>query len=158
MSYLHNTVLLPKLSYRSQVTSLSTYNCQKISSPFIIMFKQKSKLSSGFPNVGLFSPHLHNIIELSSYLLRDQISTLYNLLNSRSSIRTLYLACLKSLQSTLWLPISPLDLVDWSPFIRLVKCINNDFLAQTLIAARLLSISFSSSLPSINLTVTGGHF
>jgi len=137
-------------------TSLSAYSCQKISSPFIIMFKQKSKLSSGFPNVGLFSPHLHNIIELSSYLLRDHISTLYNLLNSRSSIRSLYIARLKSLQSTLWLPFSPLDLVDWSPFIK-HKCIKNDFLAQTLIAARSLSINFSSSLPSNNLTVTGGY-
>src|SRR5438046_10562527 len=127
MVYLHNTVLLPKLSYRSQVTSLSAYSCQKISSPFIIMFKQKSKLSSGFPNVGLFSPHLHNIIELSSYLLRDQISTLYSLLNSRSFIRSLYIARLKSLQSILWLPFSLFDLFDWSSFF-MYKCILNFFL------------------------------
>src|SRR6266496_619717 len=156
MAYLHNTVLLPKLTYQSQVTPLSAYSCQKISSPFILMFKQKSKLSSGFPNVGLFSPHLYNLIDLSSFLLRDQISTLYKLLNSRSSIHSLYLARLKSLQSTLWLPISPLDLLDWSPFIKL-KCVKNDFLAQTLIAARSLSINFSSSLPSNDSVITGGH-
>src|SRR6266536_5334532 len=74
LSYLHNTVLLPKLLYRSQVTSISSNECRRISSPFIIMFKQKSKLAACFPNVGLFSSHLYNISEFSSILVRDQIT------------------------------------------------------------------------------------
>src|SRR5436190_158125 len=42
--YLHNTVLLPKLSYHSQTTSLRTKTCQQIASPFDLMFKRHMNL------------------------------------------------------------------------------------------------------------------
>src|SRR6266536_168714 len=94
--------------------------------------------------------------ELSSLLVRDQITTLFKLLNSHTSIQALYIACLKNLQSTLWLPCSSLALTYWSPFSTL-KCVRNDFLAQTLIAAHSPYIQFSSSLSLTDLKLTGGH-
>src|SRR6266536_4748660 len=139
--YLHNTVLLPKLSFHSQTTPLSMNKCQQIALPFKLMFKRRMNLPSTFPNVGLHSPNLYNIIELFSFLQLEQLSTLYKLLNNLN-FSPLYLARLKNLQYTLWIPFSPLSLIDWSPFLNL-KHFKDDFLVHTLASARSIDIKFS---------------
>src|SRR5213079_2158961 len=100
------TVLLPKLSYRSQTTPLHTKMCQQIASPFNLMFKKRMNLPSTFPSISLHSPNLFNIIKLSSFLQTEQLSTLYKLLNN-SKFSPLYLARLKNLQYTLCLLFFP---------------------------------------------------
>src|SRR5207244_7576581 len=114
----------------------------QIISPFNSIFNKRMNLPSTFPNVSLHSPNLYNIIELSSFLQLDQLSTLYKLLNN-SKFFPLYLARLKNLQYTLWLPFSPLSLTNWLPFLNL-KQFKNDFLVYLLASARFIDIKFSS--------------
>src|SRR5436190_2126642 len=154
--YLHNTVLLPKLSYRSQTTPLHTKTCHQIASPFNLMFKKRMNLPSTFPSVGLHSPNLFNIINLSSFLQTEQLSTLYKLLNN-SKFSPLYLARLKNLQYTLWLPFSPLFLTNWLPFLNL-KQFKDDFLVHILASARSIDIKFSPRNNNLDLSVSGGQF
>src|SRR5437762_5036767 len=68
----------------------------------------------------------------------------------------LYLARLKNLQYTLWLPFSPLSLVDWSPFLNL-KQFKDDFLVHTLASARSIDIKFTSLNTNLDLSVSGGQ-
>src|SRR5438046_7702752 len=102
------------------------------------MFKNRMNLPSNFPNVSLHSPNLYNIIELSSFLQSDQLSTLYKLLNN-SKFSPLYLARLKHLQYTLWLPFSPLSLANCLPFLKL-KQFKDDFLVYILAIYRSIDI------------------
>ncbi|GET56111.1 hypothetical protein GLOIN_2v1783661 [Rhizophagus irregularis DAOM 181602=DAOM 197198] len=52
--YLYNTVLLPKLDYRMQVTHLSEVECSTITSSIRALVKHKAKLSRSVPNVVLY--------------------------------------------------------------------------------------------------------
>src|SRR5438046_285786 len=105
------------------------------------MFKRRMNLPSTFPSVSLHSPNLFNIIELSLFLQSEQLSTLYKLLNN-SKFSPLYLARLKNLQYTLWLPFSPLSLTNWLLFLKL-KQFKDDFLVYILANARSIDIKFS---------------
>ncbi|GBC41104.2 hypothetical protein GLOIN_2v1817843 [Rhizophagus irregularis DAOM 181602=DAOM 197198] len=52
--YLHNTVLIPKLDYRMQVTHLSKAECSIATSSIRTLVKHKAKLSHSIPNVILY--------------------------------------------------------------------------------------------------------
>src|SRR5438046_3093301 len=119
------------------------------------MFKRRMNLPSTFPSVSLHSPNLFNIIKLSSFLQSEHLSTLYKLLNN-SKFSPLYLARLKNLQYTLWLPFSPLSLSNWLPFLNL-KQFKDDFLVHILASARSIDIKFSSFNNNLNFSVSGGQ-
>ncbi|EXX79023.1 hypothetical protein RirG_009590 [Rhizophagus irregularis DAOM 197198w] len=51
--YLYNTILIPKLDYRMQVTHLSEAECSTITSSVRALIKHKAKLSRTVPNVVL---------------------------------------------------------------------------------------------------------
>src|SRR5438046_3091906 len=98
--YLHNTVLLPKLSYCSQTTPLHTKTCQQIASPFNLMFKKRMNLPSTFPSVGLHSPNLDLSVTGGQLPLIDLIPSTYILSTSIRSLRSLHLLYLSQLTSS----------------------------------------------------------
>src|SRR5438034_7294866 len=139
--YLHNNVLIPKLEYRSQVTSLSQAECSLISRPFKSLFKRKLGLCRVFPNVGLHSPQFYNLINLYNHLTQHHISTLYRLLNFSNLIKDIFLIRLDNLRDKMWLPYSPLNVTNWKPWID-NKSIKTDFLPMTLYHASVLNYHY----------------
>src|SRR5205823_2383691 len=131
LTYLHNSVLLPKVEYRAQVAPLTINECRAIASPFNMMFKSKLNLSKRFPDVGLHSKHHYNLIRLYDHLLQHHISSLYLSINSPSLIGDMMKLRLDNLQSLMWLPYSPLSVTDWSRWTHL-KAFKSDFVAMTL--------------------------
>src|ERR1700722_856222 len=88
--YLHNTVLLPKVAYRSQIFNISISECNVITRPFRIIFKQKCKLTKGVPNDILYMKEFYGVIDLFDHLRTQNITTLMNCLNSDTILRDIF--------------------------------------------------------------------
>ncbi|PKK55963.1 hypothetical protein RhiirC2_801066 [Rhizophagus irregularis] len=69
--YLYNTVLIPKLDYRMQVTHLSEAECSAITSSVRALVKHKTKLSRSIPNVVLRFIQFYCLIPISPLMVLD---------------------------------------------------------------------------------------
>ncbi|EXX73045.1 hypothetical protein RirG_063730 [Rhizophagus irregularis DAOM 197198w] len=89
--YLYNTVLLPKLDYRMQVTHLSEVECSTITSSIRALVKHKAKLSRSVPNVVLYLTQALGLINLFSFQQQSHFTNLFLLANSSSVFMKLLL-------------------------------------------------------------------
>src|SRR5205823_14804592 len=122
LTYLHNSVLIPKIEYRSQTTPFTKAECRSITTSFKMMFKNKVNLSRSFPDIGLHSKHHYNIINLYDHLLQHHISLLYYFLNSLNIVNKVLNLLLNNLQTLMCLSHSPLSITDSS------RCYNHHIL------------------------------
>ncbi|GBB92770.1 hypothetical protein RclHR1_20510009 [Rhizophagus clarus] len=67
--YLYNTVLIPKLEYRMQVTHLSDRDCYTATKYIRSLVKQKANFSRALPNSILYLSQALELINLSSRLI-----------------------------------------------------------------------------------------
>src|SRR6266542_4136618 len=108
LTYLHNTVLIPKVEYRAQCSHVSEPLCHKIQSSFLFLFKHKLQLV-------LFSQIEYKLLQLYSHLITHNISKLYKILNSpelnSSNFNFIYLL---KLRDVMLIPFSPTLITDWS--------------------------------------------
>jgi exonuclease III len=156
LAYLHNRVILPKVSYRAQITYISENQCRLSTSGFLNLFKQKCRLVRSIPNCLLFVKEgPFRLIKLFDHLISLQCASFLESLNSESSIlRNIYNIRLELLQQHMWLPYSPLSHNDFSFWTNL-RSLKNDFVAQTLAVANSINISFHSNAYS-NQIIKGG--
>ncbi|GET66400.1 RNA-directed DNA polymerase from mobile element jockey-like [Rhizophagus irregularis DAOM 181602=DAOM 197198] len=105
--YLHNTVLIPKLEYRMQVTHLSESDCHLITRSIRSVVKHKANFSRSLPNPILFLSHalgLINLLSLIQYNFLIPISPLlikyWSIWSSFFSFKKDYIACTIALLSS----------------------------------------------------------
>ncbi|CAB4443095.1 unnamed protein product [Rhizophagus irregularis] len=157
--YLHNTVLVPKLEYRMQVTHLSEAECLTATRHIRSVVKHKGNFSRSLPNPILYLFQALGLINLYTHQQQCHLTNLFLMANSSSSfIQNLFIYRLRLIQFSLVIPISPLLVQDWSIWSSLFS-FKKDYIACTI--AFLASTPFHlrqtslSSLP--NLTVFEGH-
>jgi len=153
--YLYNRVLIPKLEFRAQTTSVPLRQCDQIEAPIKRLFKNKSGLMSTTPDVALYLPGSYNFTKLYSLLQKSHISNLAKNLNSSSQIGSILRLRLRQLQQMLWIPYNPTSLRDWSPWMKLMS-FKKDFLANTLHSASLINIFFSPEHSCSEYTIANG--
>ncbi|GBB90686.1 hypothetical protein RclHR1_17710008 [Rhizophagus clarus] len=134
--YLYNSVLIPKLEYRMQVTHLSATDCYATTRVIPL-----------------------GLINLFSHLIQCHVNNLFLMANSSTPlIQQLFIYRLKLIQFRFLIPISPLMVDDWSLWLTMTafKC---DYIACTIASMtstpfRLQHARFSSTFPDLTLS---GH-
>ncbi|GET67343.1 RNA-directed DNA polymerase from mobile element jockey-like isoform X1 [Rhizophagus irregularis DAOM 181602=DAOM 197198] len=157
--YLHNTVLIPKLEYRMQVTHLSESECASATSSIRSMVKHKANFSRVLPDSILFLSQGLGLINLFFHQSQTHLTNLFLLANSSSSfMKNLFFYRLRLIQFSFLIPISPLLVKDWTIWSKLFA-FKQDYIACTiaLLTATPFKLSCSplSTLP--NLIVSDGH-
>ncbi|GET62255.1 reverse transcriptase family protein [Rhizophagus irregularis DAOM 181602=DAOM 197198] len=157
--YLHNTVLLPKLEYRMQVTHLSESECASATSSIRSLVKHKANFSRILPDSILFLSQGLGLINLFFHQSQTHLTNLFLLANSSSSfMKNLFLYRLRLIQFSFLIPISPLLVKDWTIWSKLFA-FKQDYIACTIALLTTtpfkLSRSRLSTLP--DLTVSDDH-
>ncbi|GET55571.1 RNA-directed DNA polymerase from mobile element jockey-like [Rhizophagus irregularis DAOM 181602=DAOM 197198] len=157
--YLHNTVLIPKLEYRMQVTHLSESECASATSSIRSLVKHKANFSRVLPDSILFLSQGLGLINLFFHQSQTHLINLFLLANSSSFfMKNLFLYRLRLIQFSFLIPISPLLVIDWTIWSKLFA-FKQDYIACTI--ALLTTTPFKllrsrlSTLP--DLTISDGH-
>ncbi|GBB97114.1 hypothetical protein RclHR1_29180001 [Rhizophagus clarus] len=130
--YLYNTVLIPKLEYRMQVTHLSDKDCYIATRLVRSLVKQKANFSRALPNPILYLSQALGLVNLSSHLIQCHVNNLFLMANSTTSfIQRLFVYRLMLIQFQFLILVSPLMVADWSLWSNMntFKC---DYIACTL--------------------------
>ncbi|PKB95302.1 hypothetical protein RhiirA5_436969, partial [Rhizophagus irregularis] len=157
--YLHNSVLIPKLEYRMQVTHLSESECALATSSIRSLVKHKANFSRILPDFILFLSQGLGLISLFLHQSQTHLINLFLLANSSSPfIKNLFLYRLRLIQFSFLIPISPLLVKDWTIWSKLFA-FKQDYIACTIALLTTtpfkLSRSRLSTLP--DLTLSDGH-
>ncbi|GBC05507.1 hypothetical protein RclHR1_06260013 [Rhizophagus clarus] len=156
--YLYNTVLIPKLEYRMQVTHLSDRDCYAATRLVRSLVKQKANFSRALPNPILYLSQALGLINLSSHLTQCHVNNLFLMANSTTSfIQRLFVYRLMLIQFQFLVPVSPLKVVNWSLWSNM-NAFKYDYIACTL--ASIVSTPFrlqhaNSTSLSPDLTLPG---
>ncbi|GET55807.1 hypothetical protein GLOIN_2v1783661 [Rhizophagus irregularis DAOM 181602=DAOM 197198] len=157
--YLHNTVLIPKLEYRMQVTHLSESECASATSSIRSLVKHKANFSRVLPDSILFLSQGLGLINLFFHQSQTHLTNLFLLANSSSFfMKNLFLYRLRLIQFSFLIPISPLLVKDWTIWSKLFA-FKQDYIACTIALLTttpfMLLRSQLSTLP--DLTMSNGH-
>src|SRR3954447_3783608 len=144
LTYLHNSVLLPKVEYRMMCTILPETICRTIAAPMRKLVKHAGKFSSSLPSSFLHLDQGLQMTDLHVRIIQNHISSLTIRFNSSTTLSAIYRHRLYNLQDTLWTPSHPFDITDFSVWQH-TKTFRNDLLCRTLHFAALLNISYDSS-------------
>ncbi|GBB86208.1 hypothetical protein RclHR1_12650001 [Rhizophagus clarus] len=113
--YLYNSVLIPKLEYRMQVTHLSASDCYAATRSIRSLVKHKANFSRSLPNPILYLSQALGLINLSSHLIQCHVNNLFLMANSSTPfIQRLFIYRLILIQFRFLIPISLLMVDDWS--------------------------------------------
>ncbi|GET54160.1 RNA-directed DNA polymerase from mobile element jockey-like isoform X1 [Rhizophagus irregularis DAOM 181602=DAOM 197198] len=157
--YLHNTVLIPKLDYRMQVTHLSESECALATSSIRSLVKHKANFSRVLPDSILFLSQGLGLINLFFHQSQSHLTNLFLLANSSSFfMKSLFLYRLRLIQFSFLIPISPLLVKDWTLWSKLLA-FKQDYIACTiaLLTTTPFMLSRSRISTSSDLTVPDGH-
>ncbi|GBB94060.1 hypothetical protein RclHR1_22850001 [Rhizophagus clarus] len=113
--YLYNTVLIPKLEYRMQVTHLSDKDYYTATRLIRSLVKQKANFSCSLPNSILYLSQALGLINLFSHMIQCHVNNLFLMANfSILLIQRLFTYRLRLIQYRFLIPLSPLMVNDWS--------------------------------------------
>ncbi|CAH1770357.1 7707_t:CDS:2, partial [Entrophospora sp. SA101] len=70
--YIYNTVIIPRIEYRTQLTFLIKKECDNISSPFRQLFKHKINLSTSAPNAIVNNRMIYNYRNLYEQIQHNE--------------------------------------------------------------------------------------
>ncbi|GBC05496.1 hypothetical protein RclHR1_06260002 [Rhizophagus clarus] len=113
--YLYNAMLIPKLEYRMQVTHLSEKDCYAATRLIHSLVKHKANFSCSLPNSILYLSQALGLINLFPYMIQCHVNNLFLIANSSTPfIQRLFVYRLRLIQFRFLIPISPLNVDDWS--------------------------------------------
>src|ERR1043165_3013434 len=146
--YLHNAVLLPRVEYRLKATMLSEKDCKDIMSPMKKLFKNASHLTISIPDAFLHSSSALNFFDLFARILTNHASALKaHLITNNGTLNDIMDIRLANLQTSLYLPFSPLVLKqeEFSVF-HFTKSFRHDLIFRILFFSSKLGITFARPL------------
>ncbi|GBB85357.1 hypothetical protein RclHR1_11900007 [Rhizophagus clarus] len=154
--YLYNSVLIPKLEYRMQVTHLSAADCYAATRSIRSLVKHKANFSRSLSNPILYLSQALRLINLSFHLIQCHVNNLFLMANSSTPfIQHLFIYRLMLIQFRFLIPLSPLMVDDWSLWSAMTtfKC---DYIACTIASMtstlfHLQHARFSSTFPDLTL-------
>jgi hypothetical protein len=86
MLYIFNTVIVPRLEFKSQLTFISESMIHYITAPFRILFKHKLSMNKCSPNALLTNPLIYNYRDLYDAQIQAKVSNLVIQLNNTSIV------------------------------------------------------------------------
>src|ERR1044072_2210189 len=113
MLYIFNTVIVPRLEFKSQLTFISESMIHYITEPFRILFKHKLSMNKCSPNALLTNPLIYNYRDLYDAQIQAKVSNLETQLNDTSIVGRTTAIRIRNLQYKYCLHKSPLE--EW-PF------------------------------------------
>ena len=144
LTYLHNSVLLPKIEYRMMCTIPMEPVCKSIASPVRIITKHAEKFSSTLPSSFLYLNQEFQLTDLYARIIQNHTSTLTARFNASETLSSIYYHRIHNLQDALWTPIHPFDIKDFTVW-KHTKTFLTNLLCRTLHFTSLLNISYNSS-------------
>src|SRR3954470_3566643 len=90
LTYLHNSVLLPKVEYRIMCTILSEPVCKSIAAPMRKLVKHAERFSNSLPSSFLHLSHGLQITDLHARIVQNHISSLTIHFNSSKTLSAIY--------------------------------------------------------------------
>src|SRR4051794_22842270 len=114
LTYLHNAMLLPKVEYRMMCTILLEAICKIIAAPMGKILKHAGKFSNTLPLSFLYLDQGLHMTDLHSRIVQNHISIFTARLNTSEILANIYHYRLHNLQDTLWAPLHPFDITDFS--------------------------------------------
>ena len=98
IKYIWNCVICPRLTYRSQLTVLSSAACDSLMRHFRRFFKQQVGLVRSIPNVALHFRQLFGLNDLYSQQLLNRTSDASLFLNAHGTLQLVMLVVERKLQ------------------------------------------------------------
>src|SRR2546423_5645621 len=114
LTYLHNSVLLPKIEYRMMCTIPMEPVCKSIASPVRIITKHAEKFSSTLPSSFLYLNQEFQLTDLYARIIQNHTFTLTARFNASETLSSIYHHRTHNLQDALWTPIHPFDIKDFT--------------------------------------------
>src|SRR5436305_5875102 len=102
LTYLHNSVLLPKVEYRMMCTILSEPVCKSIAVPMRKIIKHAEKFSNTLSSSFLHLDQGLQLTDLHACIIQNHVSTLTIRLNSSEILSGIYHHRIHNLQDALW--------------------------------------------------------
>jgi ribonuclease HI len=137
--YIFNTVLIPRIEYKTQLTFLSESSCHSLLGSYITLIKKKLHLSNKTPKSLFTSNMFYNLTSVYQRLLQQHCSALLHMVNEKNVLGDSFKFRLNQLQSSEWLFKSPL--VYW-PFTQHKR--QDDWLPSLLCDLQSLNIVLST--------------
>ena len=76
MLYIFNTIIVPRLEYKTQLTFLFEEKLNSLTAPFCILFKHKFSMNKCSPNALLTNPLIYNYRNLYDTQIQAKVSNL----------------------------------------------------------------------------------
>src|SRR4051812_33473159 len=114
LTYLHNSVLLPKVEYRMMCTILPEPVCKSIAAPMRKLVKHAEKFSYALSSSFLHLDQGLQQTDLHAHIIQNHISSFTIRFNSSEILSAIYYYRLHNLQDALWTPFHPFDIADFT--------------------------------------------
>ena len=150
LKYIFNTVILPRIEYKSQLTLPSEKHCVRIMASFVAFLRSKLHFSRKTPSSLFLSHYFYNVTPLHQRLIQNLSSALLQMANEPTLLGLTFKIRVRQLQTREWLHINPL--VRWPYNTQRPK---DDWLPALLSTLNNLNINLSVPISSNNL-VSGG--
>src|SRR5207248_9721269 len=147
LKYLHNAVLLPKVSYRLKCTTLNERECSTIMKPFRSLLKKTLSLVTSIPNCLIRFRNALGITDLYQQQIINHTTAFNNILNANNQLTNMILHRLSQIATAANLPCSPLSVRNFTALSKL-KLAKTDYIFNFLLLSSSLGIVFTRPLRS----------
>jgi hypothetical protein len=144
-SYIFNTLILPKIEYRTQTVIFSENECNQMMVPYRKRFKNKLKFASSAPNAILDNNLIYNIRSLWKNQIQAKITNFLIQINDYGILGHITQLRLIDIQKKLWLPESPLinfPFTSKTEFKKIHKKLDNNFILNNILLMKQEEITF----------------
>ncbi|PKK54810.1 hypothetical protein RhiirC2_803070, partial [Rhizophagus irregularis] len=118
LAYLHNSVLLPRLEFRAQTTYIPPVVCRRIQLGFQRIFRKHTHLPRSFPLIAIHGLAFYDINDLFQQLSTNRFSRLQRMMIAES-VQLITRIRIFKLRNALACGVSPFDIIDFSPWMKL---------------------------------------
>ena len=148
LKYLHNAVLLPKVSYRLKCTTLNERECSTIMKPFRSLLKKTLSLVTSIPNCLIRFRNALGITDLYQQHIINHTTAFNNILNANNQLTNMIFHRLSQIATAANLPCSPLSVRNFTALSKL-KLAKTDYIFNFLLLSSSLGIVFTRPLRSL---------
>jgi ribonuclease HI len=108
MIYVYNSVIIPRIEYRTQLTHITNKELRNISSIFLTAFKHKINLSKTTPNSLLNIRQIYSYRDLTSVVFQSKISNFTQIIEEKGLLNDIINIRLRQIQNQELLTTNPI--------------------------------------------------
>src|SRR5215208_426092 len=151
LTYIYNTVILPRIEYKSQLTLPSERQCSRIMATYVAFVRNKLHFSQKTPSSLFLSHYFYNITSLHQRLVQNLSSAMLQMANETTLLGITFNIRTHHLRNKEWLQDNPLKYWPYD-----THCSRDDWLPSLLSALNKLNIHISIPQEKLGI-ITGGN-